>query len=215
MGVDTALFAKGDPKALRHDLPEGEHRLLFVGRLIENKGCHDLLQSLTLLSSKTRSRTTLWVVGDGDQRAQLERAARDLGVAGKVRFFGMVTQQRLPDFYAAADVAIVSSRVGSSGETEGQGIVVLEAFAARTCVIATSIGGITSLVRDHTTGILVEPGNPKALAAAVEQLLNDPALRQQLTANAFAEVCDRYSWTRVAREFIELYREILHARRRP
>jgi D-inositol-3-phosphate glycosyltransferase len=108
-------------------------------------------------------------------------------------------------------LVVIPSRLGPSGETEGQGIVVLEAFAARACVIATAIGGITSMVRDHATGALVEPGNSKALATALEQLLNEADLRQQLAANAFAEVCERYSWTRVAGDFAEVYRVILRA----
>ncbi len=209
MGVDIALFSSGDPATLRRELPEGEYLVLFVGRLIENKGCHDLLQAFTLLSAKTRARTTLWVVGDGDQREQLEHTARNFGFGEKVRFFGTVNQQRLPEFYAAADLVAIPSRLGSSGETEGQGIVALEAFAARACVIATSIGGITSMVRDHATGVLVEPGNPNALATTLEQLLNDPSLRQRLAVNAFAEVRARYSWTHIASEFRTLYDEIV------
>jgi glycosyltransferase involved in cell wall biosynthesis len=214
MGVDIAHLSSGNPAALRRELPELEYLVLFVGRLIENKGCHDLLQSLSFLSSEARSHTTLWVVGDGDQREPLEHAAQVLGVGEKVRFFGTVSQQRLPDFYAAADLVVLPSRLGSSGETEGQGVVVLEAFAARVCVVATRIGGITSMVRDHVTGVLVEPGNPIALSRAIEELLNEPALRQRITATAFSEVRERYSWTYIAKEFKTLYGEVIGPIRR-
>ncbi len=104
MGVDIALFSSGDPAALRRELSEGENLVLYVGRLIENKGCDDLLQAVALLPAKTRARTTLCIVGDGEQREQLERAAQALSVGKKVRFFGTVNQQRLPEFYAAADL---------------------------------------------------------------------------------------------------------------
>lgn len=214
MGVDIGLFSSGNPSALRHELPEGEYLLLFVGRLIESKGCHDLLHSLSLLSSNIRSRTMLWVVGDGDQREQLERTAQDIGVAENVRFWGDVNQQQLPDFYAAADLVVMPSKLGSSGETEGQGVVVLEAFAAHACVVTTRIGGITSMVRDHITGVLVEPGNPIALSRAIEELLSDPALRERITATAFGEVRERYSWTRIAGEFKTLYGKIVGPVRR-
>jgi glycosyltransferase involved in cell wall biosynthesis len=209
MGVDIALFSSGNPAALRRELPEGEHLVLFVGRLIENKGCHDLLHSLSRLPSNIRSRTSLWIIGDGDQRRRLERAAQDLAVGEKVRFFGAVSQQRLPDFYAAADLVVMPSKLGSSGETEGQGIVVPEAFAARACVVATRIGGIASTVRDHVSGVLVEPGDPIALAGALEELLNNPALRRQLADNAFIEACEQYSWSRIAGAFKTLYSEII------
>jgi glycosyltransferase involved in cell wall biosynthesis len=209
MGVDIALFSSGNPVTLRREFSEGEHVVLFVGRLIENKGCDDLLQAVALLPAKTRARTTLCIVGDGQQREPLERAARALGVSDKVRFFGTVNQQRLPEFYAAADLVAIPSKVGSSGETEGQAVVVLEAFAARACVVATAIGGIPSMVRDQVTGVLVEPANPRALASALERLLELPALRQQLAKTAFTEVSEQYGWPNIAARFAKLYREIL------
>jgi glycosyltransferase involved in cell wall biosynthesis len=214
MGVDIALFSSGDPAALRHELPDEEHLVLFVGRLIEHKGCYELLQSLSLLSSKARAHTTLWVVGDGEQSEQLKRAAQDLGVGEKVRFFGTVNQRRLPEFYAAADLVAIPSRVGSSGESEGQAVVVLAAFASRACVIATTIGGITAMVRDHVTGVLVEPGDSRALSSAIDQLLDQPALRRRLANKAFTEVSEHYGWPQIAAKFAELYREVLSSVRR-
>ena len=208
MGVDIALFSSGNRDALRRELPEGESLVLFVGRLIENKGCLDLIKAICRLSEQTRAHTTLWIVGDGDQREQLAYAAQHLALT-KVRFFGFVDHKRLVEFYAAADLVVVPSKLGSAGETEGQAVVVLEAFAARRCVIATAIGGIPSMVRDHYTGLLVEPDNPPALSKAVEELLNDPALRHRIAEAAFAEACRRYSWTQVAVEFKTLYNEIL------
>jgi glycosyltransferase involved in cell wall biosynthesis len=208
MGVDVGLFSSGNAAELQAYDPQEKYLLLFVGRLIENKGCHDLLKAVALLPADIRTQTSLWIVGDGVQRNQLEHAAKDLGLAEKVHFFGAVSHRRLPDFYAAADLVVVPSKIGSSGETEGQSVVVLEAFAARACVLATSIGGIGSMVRDNETGLLVEPGNPKSLACGIERLLNDPSLRQNLSTKALAEVNAGYSWIDVARKFAELYEEI-------
>jgi glycosyltransferase involved in cell wall biosynthesis len=125
-----------------------------------------------------------------------------------------VSQENLPDIFAAADVVVVPSKLGSAGETEGQGVVVLEAFAARACVLATRFGGIPSMVRDDDTGLLVEPENPQALADAIQRLLNQPELRRRLADNAFAEVRDHYSWIKIAGEFAQLYREVLASRQR-
>lgn len=208
MGVDVSLFSNGNPAALRRELPEGSYLVLFVGRLIENKGCLDLVQALRLMSEKTRERTALWVIGDGNQREPLEQAAKAAGVGERVRFFGAVNHRWLPDFYAAADLVVIPSGLGTAGESEGQSLVVLEAFAARACVVATSIGGITSMVRDHVTGVLVEPGNPVALSKATEELLNDQELRFRIAEMALTEVHERYSWNRVAAEFKTLYNEI-------
>ncbi len=210
MGVDLALFSSGKRTALRREVPDGEYVVLFVGRLIENKGCQDLIEALAYLSTKTLSQTRLWIVGVGDQQAQLERAARKSGVEARVKFFGAVEQRLLAEFYAAADVVVVPSKLGSAGETEGQSIVVLEALAARVCVLATRIGGIPSIVRDKVTGMLVEPGNPRALSEGLELLIKDPDLRRQLSEHAFADV-DKYSWERVAGEFHRLYNDIANA----
>jgi glycosyltransferase involved in cell wall biosynthesis len=70
------------------------------------------------------------------------------------------------------------------------------------------------MVRDHVTGVLVEPGNPIALSRAIEELLNEPALRQRITATAFSEVRERYSWTYIAKEFKTLYGEVIGPIRR-
>ena len=211
MGVDVAFFSRGDRTALRQAIPDREHVVLFVGRLVENKGCRDLIEALSLLPGETRSRARLWIVGNGDERPGLKRAARDFGVDARTEFFGAVEHRRLADFYAAADLVVVPSKVGSGGEAEGQNIVVLEAFAARACVLATRLGGIPSMVRDQMTGALVEPGNPRALSEALELLLNDADLRRRLSASAFADVA-RYDWLRVAGEFCDLYEEAAKAR---
>lgn len=211
MGVDVAFFSRGDRTALRRAIPDQEYVVLFVGRLIENKGCGDLIEAVSLLPDEARSCTKLWIVGDGDERAQLERAARDFGVDGCTKFFGAVEHQRLRDFYAVADLVVVPSKPGSSGEAEGQNVVVLEAFAARACVIATRLGGIPSMVRDRVTGVLVESGNPRALAEVIESLLNDPDLRRFLSANAFADVA-QYDWLCIASKFCDLYQDAVKTR---
>src|SRR5262249_39781565 len=97
MGVDTVLFAQGNPDLLRGDLDGNETVLLFVGRLIEQKGCYNLLHATSLLSPVIRERIRLWVIGDGDQKASLQKAAVTLGIREKVTFFGAVSHHCLPD----------------------------------------------------------------------------------------------------------------------
>jgi glycosyltransferase involved in cell wall biosynthesis len=214
MGVDTELFAGGDPVGLRKQLPEREFLLLFVGRLVDKKGCGGLLEALTLLPPALRNRTTLWIVGDGDQRSQLEQTTNDLGLAEKVRFWGAISNQRLPQFYAAADLFVAPSIEAGSGDTEGQGVVILEAFAGQACVLTTRVGGIEAVVCDNVTGALVPSNRPRDLALAMEKLLNDPDLRARLVKNAFREVKERYDWKQIAGEFESLYRTLAKRPRR-
>jgi glycosyltransferase involved in cell wall biosynthesis len=214
MGVEVNLFARGDPTSLRRKLAEDEFLVLFVGRLVDKKGCHDLLEALTLLPSALRNRTTLWIVGDGDQKSQLEQAAKDFALVQKVRFWGAISNQRLPQFYTAADLFIAPSIEAASGDTEGQGVVILEAFAAGACVLATRTGGIDTVVRDNVTGLLVASNRPRDIALAIERLLNDSDLRTRLVENAFKEVKERYDWKRIAGEFESLYRTLADRPRR-
>lgn len=214
MGVDIARFANGDRAALRTFVTEDNFLLLFVGRLVKKKGVDDVLRALALMPARLKRRTVLWIVGDGDQKPTLEKTAKDLAIDAQTRFWGMVRNQDLPNFYAAADLFIAPSIAASSGDTEGQGVVILEAFAARACVLATRVGGIEAVVGDEVTGILVQPNRPDALATAVERLLNDAALRATLVNNAFAKVKEHYDWQRIAGEFDKLYREFLPSPRR-
>jgi len=173
-----------------------------------------LLQALSLLPHPLRDRTTLWIIGDGEQRSQLEQTTKDLGLAEKVRFWGAISNQCLPEFYAAADLFVAPSIEAASGDTEGQGVVLLEAFAGRACVLTTRVGGIEAAVRDNVTGALVPPNRPRDLALAMEKLLDDPDLRARLVENAFREVKERYDWKRIAGEFESLYRTLANRPRR-
>lgn len=208
MGVDVEYFGKGCRSTLRSELPGEELLVLFVGRLVEKKGVDDLLAAFSLLSAELRARTTLWVVGEGESHGNLRQCAEGLGIIGKVRFWGHITNYRLPDFYAAADLFVVPSIEATSGDTEGQGVVLLEAFAARLCVLATSTGGIPEVVDNGYTGILVEPRNPQQLSVAMEKLLRDRQLREKLANNAFARV-KNYDWEKIAEELEGVYRAIL------
>ena len=206
MGVNVEFFSSGDRTKLRRELPQNDLLVLFVGRLVEKKACHDLLRAYSLISPDLRPRTTLWIVGDGNEGVKLQEYAALIGAGAKVRFWGAISNALLPDFYAAADLLAVPSIEAESGDTEGQGVVLLEAFAARTCVVATRVGGIGEIVREGLTGVLVEPHKPEQLAAAMERLLSNESLRAKLAKNAFAQA-KNYGWEKVAARFEELYRQ--------
>jgi glycosyltransferase involved in cell wall biosynthesis len=205
MGVDVKHFREGQRTKLRVGILENEFVILFVGRLVEEKGLDGLLKALTLLPSESRCRTTLWVVGDGQDRGKLQQYSETLSLKEKVRFWGSISNDLLPDFYAAADLLVVPS------DTEGQGVVLTEAFAARLCVLATEVGGITEVIEDGRTGMLVQPHNPQQLVSAIEKLLSNGRLREKLAENAFAIVKNNYDGEKIAMQFEALYREILRS----
>ncbi len=209
MGVNVKHFQSGLRPAARRELPEDELLILFVGRLVEKKGVEDLLTAFSLLPPELRHRTSLWVVGDGEYRIRLQQQADTLGISQKTRFWGRISNHLLPDFYAAGDLLVVPSIEAASGDTEGQGVVILEAFAARLCVLATRVGGINDVVDDGDTGVMVEAREPKHLAEAMVKLLYDGGRRHMLANNAFAKVNRCYDWEKIAHEFENLYRAVL------
>ncbi len=208
MGVDVDQFSGGCPTTLRGELRSDDLLVLFVGRLVKKKGCYSLLEALSLLRDDLRARTTLWIVGQGGEYDGLHSFAMRLGVVQKVRFWGAVSNHLLPDFYAAADLFVAPSIQVDSGDTEGQGVVLLEAFAARRCVLSTRVGGIAEVVTDGATGLLVEPNAPRELAAAMELLLGDESLRNRLAENAFQRVDQQYRWENIVAAFETLYRRV-------
>lgn len=208
MGVDVEQFAGGNPTSLRGELRSDDLLVLFVGRLVEKKGCYDLLEAFSLLPNNLRARTTLWIVGQGWEHDGLYTFATRLGIHPKIQFWGAVSNHRLPDFYAAADLFVAPSIRAESGDTEGQGVVLLEAFAARCCVLSTRVGGIAEVVTDGATGLLVEPNAPRQLAAAMETLLGNVSLRNRLAENGFQRVNQHYGWEKIAAGFETLYRKV-------
>lgn len=211
MGVDVEHFASGKPEQLRARVPEDTQVVLFVGRLVEKKGVEDLIRAFSLLPDLTRTR--LWIVGDGELKKELQSLAEQTGIAQQTTFWGRMPNDQLPDFYAAADLFVGPSVVAASGDTEGQGVVFLEAMAAGLCVLATKAGGIGEVVEDGRTGVLVEPRNPRQLADAMAQLLIDERRRSALAANALEKVKNTYSWPKVAMQFDDLYHSVLANRR--
>lgn len=206
MGVDVDHFASGEREQLRANMPKDTRVVLFVGRLVEKKGVEDLIRAFSLLPDRTRTR--LWIVGEGELKTELETLAEQTGIIQQTTFWGRMPNDRLPDLYAAADLFVGPSVKAASGDTEGQGVVFLEAMAAGLCVLATRAGGISEVVEDGYTGVLVEPRNPQQLANAMAQLLTDKRRRSVLVANALKKVKNTYSWPRIAMKFDDLYQSV-------
>ena len=194
-GVDLRRFARPLPDPAPA-LPRP--RVLFVGRLAAQKGVTTLLEAVPLL----RSPAAVVLVGDGPLRPALERQAARLG-PGRVRFQGFVPHAEVPAWLAAADVLVLPSVY------EELGSVLLEAMAAGLPVVASAVGGIPDAL--GPAGRLVPAGDPAALAAAVDQVLDDPALAAELAAAARRRAA-AFSWDTLAEQVLEVYRQVVEGR---
>jgi len=167
-----------------------------VGRLEHQKGFDVLLRALADVPD-----ASLCVVGDGSERAALERLALDLGVANRVLWDGWSDDPR--SRLGTLDVFVLSSRF------EGFPLVVLEALLARAAVVATDVGSVAEAVIDGETGLLVPPEDPHALAAALRRALADAELRSRLGEQGRLLVLERFTAEDMTRGFEALYDELL------
>jgi glycosyltransferase involved in cell wall biosynthesis len=200
------------------DFPEVERapgspfELLFVGRLVERKGVHVLLDALTRLEGRE---ARLRVVGDGPEREPLRERAEGLGVAERVVFTGFVSPEELAARFAACDAFVLPAVIDAKGDTEGLGVVLLEAMSYRKPVIASAAGGIVDIVRDGRNGLLVPPGEPEALAGAIRALMDDPERARHLGARGREDVAAGFSWPVIIDRLEGVYRKLARGSPRP
>lgn len=212
MGVTTAPPTPDQERAAmrlrRQHCSAEEALLLFVGRLVQEKGPADLLEAVQYLSAKGRAIRAL-IVGDGQDGAAFERLARELGVATRVEFTGWIDAAELPVYRLAADILVAPSRTAADGWVEAQGLSLLEGMAVARPVIATACGGIVDSVQHEQTGLLVPERDGRALAQAIDRLLADSDLRCRLGAAARQQVIRHFSREASARAFSELFEALL------
>jgi len=175
-------------------------RLLAVGRLIEAKDYPTLISAARLLR-EAGVEFELNVAGDGPLRASLEQSSRMAGVDGCVHWLG--SRRDVEALMRSSDVFVMSSM------REGQPMVLLEAMAAARPIVATAVGGIPGTVAGDREALLVPPRDPKALAAAVRRLIEDPELARTLGANARRRAVQEFSIEAIARAHLNLYQSLL------
>jgi len=181
----------------------GPATILFVGRLVERKGVAFLIDAFQNLCRSSDVR--LVIVGDGPERRALEQRARSRGIEGEVRFVGQVEADRLKEWYRASDIFVLPAVFDSKGDTEGLGVVLLEALSHGKAVIASRVGGIVDIVEDGKTGLLVEEKDATALARAIERLLSDHELYRHIVEEGQKRVRERFLIGAVAGRLAETY----------
>ena len=186
--VDVERFQDLNPPVDRNPLPVG-----FIGRLDPIKCLPDLVRAVGFL----RGRVRLHVFGEGAERADLERLVRHLQLTEIVTLHGAVPRPQ--DALRHIGLLVLPSKA------EGFGLVLIEAMAAGVPVLATNVAGIRDVVRNGRTGLLVPP-EPRALAAALERLVESPALRRRLAAAGHEDVRRRFTWSAVLPQYRGLLR---------
>lgn len=174
-----------------------ENAIFFIGRHEERKGLSNLLEAMAMLPPDVR----LWIASDGPQTAELKtRFASD----SRIEWLGRISDSEKIGRMARASVFCAPSLHG-----ESFGVVLLEAMAAGTPVVASNLDGYRNVATDDETALLVETGNVADLASALARVLVDPRLAARLTANG-REHAQRFSMDALADRYIEMYERALH-----
>ncbi len=207
MGVaipSAERVSNGKAAELKREFGSDAQLLIFVGRLVEEKGVGDLIEAARLLLHQGR-KVKLLILGEGQDRAKFEQQVKSYGLTDSVIFHGWVASDKVGDYIRAADIFVGPSKTGVDGWVEGQGLTFLEAMANRTAVIATRCGGIVDSVFDGETGLLVDQQQPEQIAAAVIKLLDHDDLCHRLSAAAATMVIEKFSRQASSSEFAALY----------
>ncbi|MEJ2744962.1 MAG: glycosyltransferase family 4 protein [bacterium] len=207
--VDDYFFtASPHPERVRGRYGLGDKQvLLTVGRLVERKGHEMVIRALPCLKRDFPDLIYL-VVGTGSIEERLKRVALEEGVSESVVFAGRVSREDLVDCYAACDLFVMPHRELPDGDTEGAGIVFLEAAALGKPVIAGNTGGTGDSVIDGKTGFRVDGARPEEIAGHVSRLLSDPVLARKMGETGRSLVSRERRWGDRARELERICQDL-------
>lgn len=178
-------------------------RILFVGRLVERKGVGVLVEAVRRLPAELGA--SVEIIGEGPERPMLESQVKRDGLTQRVVLRGGVTDEELRAAYVSSDVVVLPSIRDARKDTEGLGVVLLEAMTYGIPVIGSDVGGIPDIVVDGETGLLVPPQDPEALASALERLARAPDLAARLGEAGQRHVRTSFSWDRIVKQWEECY----------
>ena len=203
-GIDVGLFSSHHTGAL----PLPPYRILTVSRMSAKKGLSTVFKALGVLRDRgIRFQHTL--IGDGDERDSLKKLVRNLGIEPLTRWMGTQPHDEVIRQYRQSDLFVLGCEIAANGDRDGIPNVCVESMAMGVPVVATRISAIPELIENGKTGLLVEPGNPEALADAMIQVLTDADLRQEMIAAARDRVSRDFNNRNLIHDLAVLYTRML------
>ncbi len=205
-----------DPVTIHPHPVINKFKILFVGRHIERKGICYLIEAAKYLP---QDEFEIRIVGAGDLTEQLKQQAALLDErretkdertqSASIIFTGKLSPEDLANEYKTANVFTLPAIVDSKGDTEGLGVVLIEAMELGLPIVASNVGGIPDVVIDGESGILVPEKDPAALANAFKRLASDPSLTEKLLAGARKRIDECFTWDGIIKRQVEVYNKVI------
>lgn len=204
-GVDSEKYDINiDRRDVRRSFGVKDHEklILFVGRLVPQKGVEYLIQAIPRISGRFPEAKFI-IVGEGWMRSHLEWLADQSDQRWRINFTGFISDNDLIALTKSADVMVIPSVY------EPFGIVALEGMAAGVPVVASQVGGLAEVIEHNKTGVYAYSRNPDSIGWGVERVLSDPGYRDWLVKNGYEKVRTQFSWTAVAEHTMDVYKRVL------
>ncbi|OGI16475.1 MAG: hypothetical protein A3J63_01335 [Candidatus Moranbacteria bacterium RIFCSPHIGHO2_02_FULL_40_12b] len=194
-GIDTEEFSPVAVRPLRNDF-----KIICVSRITARKGIKYLIEAVSKLVANS-SDVKLEIIGEGDEKVNLENLVKELQLEKFVTFLGLVDHKKLPELYRQADIFVLPSL------NEGMSNTILEAIASGLPIIATDTGGTKELVREGENGYIVQMKNSDDIAEKIKLLINGKNLRENMSQKS-REIAEQMSWKKSAKQYFDFYKSI-------
>ncbi len=196
------LYSDEEKTELRKQISnENQKIILFVGRLIEHKGISYLIKSLDYLSEE---KIKLVIAGGGPQYQELVKLAKELKKENQIVFFKSPTDKKLGLLYQIADVLVLPSVDDSKGDTEGLGLVMIEAMKCGIPVISTDAGGAADVIEDGENGLLAHQKDPNSLSQCIKKVIQDKQLEERVVKGS-QKIIEEYSPKTIAKQHLNAF----------
>ncbi len=216
LGIDhvrfNPLIRNNNPRE-KLGISDTDKIIFSIGRLIERKGFPYLIKAMKIMIEKYPD-IKLIIGGKGPEMDNLVELIHELKLNENIQMIGYIESELLPYYYASADVFVIPSIIDSSGDTEGLGLVTVEAMACETPVIGSNVGGITDVIDDEETGFLVEQKNSEEIADKIIFYLDNPEKARQFGIAGAKKAREIFNWETYTRKTIEIYRKVLTSKKK-
>ncbi|NOQ68336.1 glycosyltransferase [Patescibacteria group bacterium] len=181
--------------------------LLFVGRLVEKKGVKYAISAMPAVLKK-HSNVKFIIIGDGPLEGNLKKQVTELGLESNIIFTEGIPNSKLPEYYATADIFLGPSVTAKNGDSEGFGLVFVEALLCKCCVIVSGLKSISDIIRNEETGIQVDVKNIELFANKIIKLINDEDDRKRLVESGYEFAKKNFIWSISVEKYYNLIRNL-------